>query len=92
MSPISKTALQSNLRGLQSRLNTSPQARRAFLSDPARVLQREGVTLSPERARNLKTFLDKQTKVPKGTVTGAAVRPGGSPLATEVEVTVKVKF
>ena len=92
MPPSSPTAVRANLRSLQTKLNANPRSRTAFLKNPAATLQRAGVELTPERARSLKAFLDQQTRVPKGTVTGAAIRPGGNPLATEVEITIKVKF
>ncbi len=87
-----KSQVLTNLKQLQKRLGTNTRARSTFLADPAGVLSRQGVDLPPDRAKSLKSFIDRQLGVPNGRVVGATIRPGANPLATEVEVTVKVKF
>lgn len=88
----SQSEVLANLRTLQARLEKDSRARNAFLKDPAAVLQRQGVALPAARRSALKNFIDQQLAVPNSRVTGATIRPGGNPLATEVEVSVKVKF
>lgn len=85
-----KSQVLSNLRKLQKRLDTNTRARSAFLADPAAVLVRQGVDLSPQRAESLKSFINKQLAIPNSRVLGATIRPGGDPLKTEVSVSVSV--
>lgn len=87
-----KAQVLTNLKNFQKRLDANTSARSKFLADPAAALVRQGVDLSPERATALKSFVDKQLGTPNGRVVGATIRPGSNPMATEVEITVKVKF
>ena len=92
MPPQPKSQVSTKLKELQTRLETNPRARSTFLADPAGALAKQGVNLPPERAKSLKNFIDKQIAIPNSRVVGATIRPGANPLATEVEVSVKVKF
>ena len=92
MADTSRAKVVANLKALQTRVNASSRSRNAFLNDPGAALRKEGVVLTPDRERKLTSFIDKQINTPGAVVSGAAVRPGGSAVATEVEVTVKVKF
>jgi hypothetical protein len=92
MSELTRAEIVRNLSTLQKKMNTSPAARTAFLKNPETVLAKQGVTLSPERARKLNSFINQQVQIPQGKVTGASIRPLGAAAKTEVEVTVKVKF
>jgi hypothetical protein len=87
-----KSQVTANLKELQTQLETNTRARSTFLADPAGVLGKQGVDLPPERAKALKSFIDKQTSIPNSRVVGATIRPGADALKTEVEVTVGVKF
>lgn len=87
-----KSKVTANLKELQTRLETNPRARSTFFADPAGALAKQGVNLPPERAKSLKSFIDKQLAIPNSRVVGATIRPGADALKTEVEVSVKVKF
>jgi hypothetical protein len=88
----SNAEIRANLNKLQGQLQSSSSARTGFLKDPASVLERQGLTLPPDRRTALKRFVDKQVAVPNSRVTGATIRPGSNPMATEVEISVSVKF
>jgi len=85
-----RTEVRANLAELQKRINANPRARRTFLDDPAGVLIRAGLDLPADRQRALEAFISKQQTI--GRVSGATILPGANPAATEVEVTIKIKF
>jgi hypothetical protein len=56
------------------------------LKDPAAVLAGTGLSLSPERARAINGFVDKQLKMPGANVSGAAIKVSGTGDVTEVSL------
>jgi hypothetical protein len=62
-----------DLADLQNRLRSDPKLQQEFLSDPAGVLQREGLTLSPQAEKDLRDLVT-QLQGPKPAVPGASVK------------------
>ena len=80
-----------NLNALQFKIANDARARADFLKDPAAVLAATGLVLSPERARAINGFVDKQLKTPGANVSGAAIKLSGTGDVTEVSLIQAVK-
>ena len=87
-----KAEVKKNLAAMEKRINTDARARASFLKDPAAALGKTGLELSPQRARAINAFVDKQIKAPGARVSGAGIRPTGAADGVEVVVSVGVKF
>jgi hypothetical protein len=62
-----------DLADLQNRLRADPKLQQEFLRDPAGVLKREGLTLSPQAEKDLRDLV-AQLQGPKPPVPGASVK------------------
>lgn len=78
---------QINLGDLQKRLNEDPKVLEKFLRDPVAVLKSEGITLSPDMAKDLKDFVQK-SKAPNKK--DAAIGPSGAPLRSKLGISIRI--
>jgi len=86
MPDLTQAQVTQNLNTLQFRIANDARTRADFLKDPAAVLSGTGLVLSPERARAINAFVDKQLKMPGANVSGAAIKVSGTGDVTEVSV------
>ena len=80
-----------NLNSLQFKIEHDARARAEFLKDPAALLDGTGLVLSSERARALKSFVDKQVNTPGAMVSGAAIKLTGVGDVSEVKLVIAIK-
>lgn len=80
-----------NLNALQFKIAHDPRVRADFLRDPAAALAGTGLVLSPERARALKGFVDRQVNAPGAMISGAAIKLTGTGDVSEVSLIQAVK-
>jgi hypothetical protein len=66
---------KADLKDLQKRLNEDPKLAQKFLKDPVATLKAEGITLAPDMAQDLKSFMDTSgsSKTKADAVTSGAV-------------------
>jgi len=86
MPTFTKAQVNQNLNTLQFKIANDVRTRADFLKDPAAVLAATGLVLSPERARSINGFVDKQLKTPGANVSGAAIKVSGTGDVTEVSL------
>ena len=91
MPNLTKAQVIQNLNSLQFKIANDARTRAAFLKDPAAVLAATGLSLSPERAKAINGFVDKQLKMPGVNVSGAAIKVSGAGDVTEVSLIQAVK-
>ena len=92
MADLTKAEIKRNLTNLQTKMETNPRARAAFLKDPAATLKGTGVTLSPQRVREINAFVEKQIKTPGAKVSAPRIRQGATVNDVEVNLIISVKF
>jgi hypothetical protein len=80
-----------NLNTLQFKIAHDARTRADFLRDPAALLAGAGLVLSPERARTLKGFVDKQVNTPGAMVSGADIKLTGTGDLSEVNMVIAIK-
>jgi hypothetical protein len=86
MPNLTKAQVIQNLNTLQFKIANDARTRADFLKDPAAILAGTGLSLSPERARAINGFVDKQLKMPGANVSGAAIKVNGTGDVTEVSL------
>lgn len=91
MSNLTQAQVIQNLNSLQFRIEHDARVRSDFLRDPAAVLAETGLVLTPERARALKAFVDKQVNTPGAMISGAAIKVTGTGDVSEVKLIQAVK-
>ena len=91
MPDVTKAQVIQNLNALQFKIANDARTRAEFLKDPAAALAETGLSLSPERARTINGFVDKQLKMPGANVSGAAIKVNGTGDVTEVSLIQAVK-
>lgn len=91
MSNLTQAQVIQNLNSLQFRIEHDARARSDFLKDPAAVLAGTGLVLTPERARALRAFVDKQVNTPGAMISGAAIKVTGTGDVSEVKLIQAVK-
>ena len=85
MPNFTKAQVIQNLNSLQFKIASDVRTRADFLKDPA-ATGRNWLSLSPERARAINGFVDKQLKMPGANVSGAAIKVNGIGDVTEVSL------
>ena len=91
MPNLTQAQVIQNLSSLQFKIANDARTRADFLKDPAAVLAATGLSLSPERARAINGFVDKQLKMLGASVSGAAIKVSGTGDVTEVSLIQAVK-
>lgn len=91
MTNVTQAQVVQNLNSLQFKIANDARTRADFLKDPAAVLATTGLVLSPDRARALNSFVDKQVKTPGAMISGAAIKLTGAGDVTEVSLIQAVK-
>lgn len=80
-----------NLNSLQFKIEHDARTRADFLRDPAAALAGTGLVLSPERARTLNGFVNRQLNTPGAMISGAAIKLTGAGDVSEVSLIQAVK-
>ena len=77
---------KTDLKDLEKRLNDDPKLAEKFLKNPVATLKAEGITLSPEMARDLNSFIEtsQTTTKPKA---GELARPRIS-----ISISIRIRF
>lgn len=91
MPNVTKAQVIQNLNALQFKIANDARTRADFLKDPAEVLAETGLSLSPERARAINGFVDKQLKMTGANVSGAALKVSGAGDVTELSLVIAIK-
>ena len=91
MATFTQAQVIQNLSSLQFKIAHDARTRADFLRDPAVVLAGAGLVLSPERARTLKGFVDKQVITPGAMVSGAEIKLTGTGDVSEVNMVIAIK-
>ncbi len=91
MPNVTKAQVIQNLNALQFKIANDARTRADFLKDPAAVLAETGLSLSPERARAIDGFVDKQLKMTGANVSGAALKVSGAGDVTELSLVIAIK-
>lgn len=91
MTTYTQAQVIQNLNTLQFKIANDARTRSEFLRDPATVLAGTGLVLSADRARSLKSFVDKQVNSPGAMVSGAAITLTGNGDISEVKLIQAVK-
>jgi hypothetical protein len=91
MPNLTQAQVTQNLNNLQFKIAHDARTRADFLRDPPAVLAGAGLVLSPERARALKGFIDKQVNTPGAMISGAEIKLTGSGDVSEVNMVIAIK-
>lgn len=91
MPNLTQAQVMQNLNSLQFKIEHDARTRADFLRDPAAVLAGTGLVLSPERARTLNAFVNKQVNTPGAMISGAAIKLTGAGDVSEVSLIQAVK-
>lgn len=91
MPNLTQAQVIQNLNALQFKIAHDARVRADFLRDPAALLAGTGLVLTPDRARSLKGFVDKQVNTPGAMISGAAIKLTGTGDVSEVSLIQAVK-